>query len=479
MKTVILAAGKPAIGNSPVSNIEVCGARLIDVQVGCLRKAGIEDIVLVVGYRGDDVRRPDIRIRRVHKWEGIGSLGTLRAVADEFDEKQDTLVLYGDTIVSPSVIDEMAGAEGSVTALCYIDRTGESVDGFREYTIVEAGRVKKVARGPESQGLSTVFAGGVLVRRTKSWVVRKYLEREGLDVSAHVGGLINVMCQEGVDVMPIIIEKGWAEITSQELYERFVRDRDIIAETIEVATDWGIRSQRYDRLAWVNNDKLLEAIVEMAVANGGSRLLDVGTGTGKVLFALRERVRGGEYWGIDFSRAMLEKMPHAEDVTVRCVDIEQEDVPLPKRYFDVATARMVFHHLTRPIAALKNIRDVLRPGGVVIVCEGVPPSSRSVQWYTDMFRYKEDRRTLTEGDLIYLLVKAGYEEIITKTVVLTNCSLNNWLENSGLPDENIEIIRRMHFEAPPHVKEDYDMKFQEGDCLMTWRFAVCCGRVAR
>jgi hypothetical protein len=30
----------------------------------------------------------------------------------------------------------------------------------------------------------------------------------------------------------------------------------------------------------------------------------------------------------------------------------------------------------------------------------------------------------------------------------------------------------MHFSAPEEVRRDYQMEFANGDCLMTWRFAV-------
>jgi hypothetical protein len=105
----------------------------------------------------------------------------------------------------------------------------------------------------------------------------------------------------------------------------------------------------------------------------------------------------------------------------------------------------------------------------------VPPTHRCVQWYTEMFRHKEERHTLPEGDLINLMVQAGFVEIVTDTVIMRGASLNNWLENSGTPKPNVEIIRAMHSEAPWCVKQDYRMEFRDGDCLMTWRFAVVTG----
>ena len=49
---------------------------------------------------------------------------------------------------------------------------------------------------------------------------------------------------------------------------------------------------------------------------------------------------------------------------------------------------------------MDNIFRILNKGGIFVICEGSPPTIRTIKWYTEMFRYKEDRKTLTEVDLI-------------------------------------------------------------------------------
>jgi len=171
---------------------------------------------------------------------------------------------------------------------------------------------------------------------------------------------------------------------------------------------------------------------------------------------------------------MLDKVTRKEEVTLLCRDVERiSDVPTG--WFELATARMIFHHLNDTVAAARNVYDLITPGGMFIVCEGVPPTLRTIDWYTDMFRYKEDRNTLTEVDLINTLLRAGFQDMSTHSVVMHECSLNNWLGNAGIPQENVDIITEMHFNAPDYVKDDYAMRFVDGDCLMTWRFAVTTG----
>ena len=47
MKAVLLAAGHSEITTGPISNIEIRGIRLLDLQVSFLRNAGAEQIILV------------------------------------------------------------------------------------------------------------------------------------------------------------------------------------------------------------------------------------------------------------------------------------------------------------------------------------------------------------------------------------------------------------------------------------------------
>ncbi|KIL09792.1 hypothetical protein SR42_08665 [Clostridium botulinum] len=92
-----------------------------------------------------------------------------------------------------------------------------------------------------------------------------------------------------------------------------------------------------------------------------------------------------------------------------------------------------------------------------------------------MFKYKENRHTFLVDDLTNLFVNSGFNNIIAKTISLNNMSLNNWLNNAGVPFRNIDIIRKMHFEADKLIKQAYNMKIVENDIVMNWKFAIIYG----
>lgn len=102
----------------------------------------------------------------------------------------------------------------------------------------------------------------------------------------------------------------------------------------------------------------------------GQRLLDVGCGPGTLTVDLARHVAPGRVVGIDRAPVVLEQARrHAEEAGVE-VSFAVGDVyalELPDASFDVVHAHQVLQHLTDPVAALRELRRVVVPGGLVAV----------------------------------------------------------------------------------------------------------------
>lgn len=101
----------------------------------------------------------------------------------------------------------------------------------------------------------------------------------------------------------------------------------------------------------------------------GMRLLDVGCGPGTITAGLAERVAPAEVIAIDVEPAILEDAHAvARERGIENIRFEEASVyalPYEAASFDVAYAHQVLQHLARPVAALEEMRRVLRPGGLV------------------------------------------------------------------------------------------------------------------
>jgi ArsR family transcriptional regulator len=106
-------------------------------------------------------------------------------------------------------------------------------------------------------------------------------------------------------------------------------------------------------------------------ARGAGRLLDIGTGTGRVLELLAPRISRG--LGIDASKAMLAlaraRLSRAgcAQCAVRLGDMYR--LPLADASFDLVVLQMVLHHAEDPGGVLAETARVLRPGGKAIIIE--------------------------------------------------------------------------------------------------------------
>jgi 2-polyprenyl-3-methyl-5-hydroxy-6-metoxy-1,4-benzoquinol methylase len=131
-----------------------------------------------------------------------------------------------------------------------------------------------------------------------------------------------------------------------------------------------VRHPTYQRyLARVADRRI--AMIERATGRCGGSLLDVGSGTGEVLAAARER--GWIVQGVEPERTGAQM---ARDRGLDVVVSGLEESGLPERSFDVVSAFHVLEHLPDSRSFLRMLARWARPGGFVAI---EVPNWRSVQ----------------------------------------------------------------------------------------------------
>jgi SAM-dependent methyltransferase len=99
----------------------------------------------------------------------------------------------------------------------------------------------------------------------------------------------------------------------------------------------------------------------------GLRVLDVGCGTGALTSTIADIVGADQVAGVDPSEPFVEQcrenLPGA-DIRVG----PAEALPFADAEFDRALAQLVFHFVDDPIASVREMARVTRPGGVVSAC---------------------------------------------------------------------------------------------------------------
>jgi ubiquinone/menaquinone biosynthesis C-methylase UbiE len=129
------------------------------------------------------------------------------------------------------------------------------------------------------------------------------------------------------------------------------------------------------RLWWRRGKRWRDGLLDRLELRPGQRVLDVGSGTGRLASALADRVGpGGSVEGVDAGSEMVaraEKNNRRRRRPVTFTAARAQELPFPDESFDAVTCTLALHHVApdHRAAAVAEMRRVLRPGGQVLIAE--------------------------------------------------------------------------------------------------------------
>jgi ubiquinone/menaquinone biosynthesis C-methylase UbiE len=168
----------------------------------------------------------------------------------------------------------------------------------------------------------------------------------------------------------------------------------------------------------------------------GMEILDVGCGPGTITLDLAARVAPGAVTGVDADAGVVAQ---AQDLAsgevdrgrrrnVRFCTGDVYALDFPDASFDVVHAHQVLQHLGDPVAALREMRRVLRPGGTLAVRDGdygafvwAPADPLLTRWLE--LYHRVTARNLAEADagrrLLGWVQAAGFPEPVASSSTWT------------------------------------------------------------
>jgi SAM-dependent methyltransferase len=223
-----------------------------------------------------------------------------------------------------------------------------------------------------------------------------------------------------------------------------------------------VAADAYDRFMGRYSTPLAPQLADLAGIQPPQRALDVGCGPGILTRVLVERLGADAVAGVDPSEPFVE----AARSRLPGVDVRRataEDLPFDDASFDAALAQLVVHFMTDPVAGLREMARVTRPGGAVAACvwdHGGDQGPLAAFWRAaralDPGVDDEARRAGTrEGHLLELADAAGWSRIdgAVLVVAVEHPSFETWWEPytrgvgpagayvAGLDDASLEALR--------------------------------------
>jgi ubiquinone/menaquinone biosynthesis C-methylase UbiE len=141
--------------------------------------------------------------------------------------------------------------------------------------------------------------------------------------------------------------------------------------------------RKYDSVEQHLSAQLSERMLELGKLRPGMHVLDLATGRGEPAIPAAMRVSpGGDVVGVDIDSSMLQiarekaNLEGASNLEFIVSDIETLD-GVPSRFFDVAFARWGLMYLQRPVQALRVVRRLLAPNGMLVAAVWTDPDQAS------------------------------------------------------------------------------------------------------
>jgi ubiquinone/menaquinone biosynthesis C-methylase UbiE len=123
----------------------------------------------------------------------------------------------------------------------------------------------------------------------------------------------------------------------------------------------------------LHGDEQLKLLVDAARPRPSDASLDIACGPGTVVAAFAAHVRHAT--GLDATVAMIDQAKtlaaerHLANVAWHLGDVYA--LPFDDGAFDIVTCRFAFHHFETPAKAFAEMIRVCRPGGRIVLCDGI------------------------------------------------------------------------------------------------------------
>jgi len=245
MKAIILAAGKgsrlrPLTSRIPKCHVTIAGRTLLDWQVKTLRECGVDDIVLVKGYLGEKIQRPDLRYYENRNWSTTNMVATLWCALPELTG--EVIVSYADIIYNRDVLRALLESRRDISMtidleweaywrLRYTDplEDAESLIMTDDYRILNVGsRPENVAEiQAQYMGLLKFSEKGVDTIK-KAYRRARVRYRDGQPVwgngerpfeKLYMTDMLQGLIDQGKAVYGVPVKRGWFEIDNNTDYE--------------------------------------------------------------------------------------------------------------------------------------------------------------------------------------------------------------------------------------------------------------------
>ncbi|MGH8689530.1 MAG: class I SAM-dependent methyltransferase [Burkholderiales bacterium] len=178
-----------------------------------------------------------------------------------------------------------------------------------------------------------------------------------------------------------------------------------------VVKEYSATAKDYDEKWSFYVDSTTRATLSRLHMRPDDRVLDIGCGTGELLSRLAAKYPAASLAGLDPVPEMLAIAKEKVSDRVELRHGWADELPWKDASFDVVVSCNVFHYVVRPVAAIREMERVLRPGGQIVITDWCDDylACRICSLYLRMTS-RAHYKTYRQKECLTLLHEAGHTD---------------------------------------------------------------------
>jgi L-glutamine-phosphate cytidylyltransferase len=231
IKVILLVAGegkrlRPYTLDRPKCMVEIDGISLIDRQLAVLKSEGLDNIVMIGGYKSEMLERDGIKLRNNPRYFETNMVWTLFCAEDELDGS--VIVSYGDIVYSREILKALLESKADIAVTIdkewegyWRARNEDPLDDAETLKLRENGTIEEIGQPPKSldeiegqyMGLMKFSIKGVRkIKDTFHKTIKNgRLQGKGVE-NSYMTDLLQDVINSNYLVTSIPVHGGWVEV---------------------------------------------------------------------------------------------------------------------------------------------------------------------------------------------------------------------------------------------------------------------------
>ena len=234
-KVIILAAGegkrlRPYTADRPKCLVEINDVSLIDRQIKILKTEGLDNIIMIGGYKAEMLKKKNIKMRINSKYYETNMAWTLFTAEEELND--DIIISYGDIVYSKEILRALINSNYDISVTIDKDwkkywsaRSENPLDDAETLKLKNDGKIYEIGKKPSSfaeiegqyMGLMKFSVKGInhLKKLWNDNLKKNVLFSKPLK-KVFMTDVIQALIDSGLHVHSIPVFGGWVEVDTVE-----------------------------------------------------------------------------------------------------------------------------------------------------------------------------------------------------------------------------------------------------------------------